>query len=183
MPTRGAGATVKLWTRTASRRSAVPEPPAGREEGGASGSVSEPMTVYSRLARLSEHLQPIVTVEGRAFEVSHVGGVTTYRCSGSSGAVVAMLGAGGGIGQPISMLLKLSPLVSELRLYDVVRTLGVGADLSHIDSDVRGRPLASRASPASPRHVGMLTQGGCLLPSGCRQGIRWDGERPAARRT
>ncbi|KAH8821517.1 putative malate dehydrogenase, cytoplasmic [Xylogone sp. PMI_703] len=47
-------------------------------------------------------------------------------------AVVA--GASGGIGQPLSLLLKLSPLVNELALYDVVNTPGVAADLSHISS-------------------------------------------------
>ncbi|RFU25672.1 hypothetical protein B7463_g10658, partial [Scytalidium lignicola] len=47
-------------------------------------------------------------------------------------AVVA--GASGGIGQPLSLLLKLSPLISELALYDVVNTPGVAADLSHISS-------------------------------------------------
>ncbi|GJC95432.1 Malate dehydrogenase [Colletotrichum higginsianum IMI 349063] len=47
-------------------------------------------------------------------------------------AVVA--GASGGIGQPLSLLLKLSPLVDELALYDVVNTPGVATDLSHISS-------------------------------------------------
>lgn len=47
-------------------------------------------------------------------------------------AVVA--GAAGGIGQPLSLLLKLSPLVSELALYDVVNSPGVAADLSHIST-------------------------------------------------
>lgn len=37
-------------------------------------------------------------------------------------------------GQPLSLLLKLSPLVDELALYDVVNTPGVAADLSHISS-------------------------------------------------
>lgn len=32
---------------------------------------------------------------------------------------VAVLGAGGGIGQPLSLLLKLNPRVTELALYDV----------------------------------------------------------------
>lgn len=45
-----------------------------------------------------------------------------------------VLGAAGGIGQPLSLLLKQSPLVSELALYDVVNALGVAADLSHISS-------------------------------------------------
>jgi malate dehydrogenase len=50
-------------------------------------------------------------------------------------AVVA--GAAGGIGQPLSLLLKLSPLVDELALYDVVNTPGVAADLSHISSKAK----------------------------------------------
>jgi malate dehydrogenase len=47
-------------------------------------------------------------------------------------AVVA--GASGGIGQPLSLLLKTCPLISELSLYDVVNTPGVATDLSHISS-------------------------------------------------
>ncbi|BDD56490.1 hypothetical protein MPDQ_006425 [Monascus purpureus] len=45
-----------------------------------------------------------------------------------------VLGASGGIGQPLSLLLKASPLVDELSLYDVVNTPGVAADLSHIST-------------------------------------------------
>jgi len=44
---------------------------------------------------------------------------------------VAVLGASGGIGQPLALLLKANPRVSELRLYDIVHTHGVAADLSH----------------------------------------------------
>lgn len=44
------------------------------------------------------------------------------------------MGASGGIGQPLSMLLKNNPLVTELTLYDIVNTPGVAADLSHIDT-------------------------------------------------
>ncbi|KAM0719056.1 hypothetical protein Q7P37_004961 [Cladosporium fusiforme] len=47
-------------------------------------------------------------------------------------AVVA--GAAGGIGQPLSLLLKACPLVDHLALYDVVNTPGVATDLSHISS-------------------------------------------------
>ncbi len=36
--------------------------------------------------------------------------------------------------QPLSLLLKLCPLVDELALYDVVNTPGVATDLSHISS-------------------------------------------------
>ena len=44
------------------------------------------------------------------------------------------MGAAGGIGQPLSLLLKQSPLISKLALYDIVATPGVAADLSHIES-------------------------------------------------
>ncbi|KAF5101850.1 hypothetical protein D0Z00_000712 [Geotrichum galactomycetum] len=47
---------------------------------------------------------------------------------------VVVAGAAGGIGQPLSLLLKLSPYVTELALYDVVNTPGVAADLSHIST-------------------------------------------------
>ncbi|KAM5347584.1 hypothetical protein ACJ41O_007408 [Fusarium nematophilum] len=47
---------------------------------------------------------------------------------------VAVLGASGQIGQPLSLLLKSSPLVTDLRLYDVVHAVGVATDLSHIDT-------------------------------------------------
>ncbi|KAJ9469204.1 Malate dehydrogenase 2 [Diplonema papillatum] len=45
---------------------------------------------------------------------------------------VAVLGAAGGIGQPLSLLMKNSMLTSDLTLYDIVNTPGVAADLSHI---------------------------------------------------
>ncbi|EOA89157.1 hypothetical protein ACJQWK_09591 [Exserohilum turcicum] len=47
-------------------------------------------------------------------------------------AVVA--GASGGIGQPLSLLLKNCQHVTELALYDVVNTPGVATDLSHIST-------------------------------------------------
>jgi malate dehydrogenase len=50
---------------------------------------------------------------------------------------VAVLGAAGGIGQPLSLLLKNDPLVSELNIYDLVGTPGVAADLSHISTPAK----------------------------------------------
>lgn len=47
---------------------------------------------------------------------------------------MAVLGASGGIGQPLSLLLKQNPLISQLALYDIVHTPGVAADLSHIET-------------------------------------------------
>ncbi|XP_057952427.1 malate dehydrogenase, mitochondrial [Malania oleifera] len=53
---------------------------------------------------------------------------------------VAVLGAAGGIGQPLALLMKLNPLVSKLALYDIAGTPGVAADVSHINtrSEVAG---------------------------------------------
>lgn len=62
-----------------------------------------------------------------------------YRAMGSSAAAaparkVAILGAAGGIGQPLSMLMKMNSLVSQLSLYDIGGTKGVAADVSHINT-------------------------------------------------
>ena len=48
---------------------------------------------------------------------------------------VAVLGSSGGIGQPLSLLLKLDPRVSSLRLYDLKMSHGIATDLSHMDSN------------------------------------------------
>ncbi|KAF9468267.1 L-malate dehydrogenase [Collybia nuda] len=48
-----------------------------------------------------------------------------------------VLGAAGGIGQPLALLLKANPLVTELGLYDIVNTPGVAADLSHISTPAK----------------------------------------------
>lgn len=56
----------------------------------------------------------------------------------SHGKKVAVLGASGGIGQPLSLLLKQqSDLISHLSLYDIANTPGVAADLSHINTNVK----------------------------------------------
>ena len=62
-----------------------------------------------------------------------------FSSSASRGIKVAVLGAGGGIGQPLSLLLKSDPLVTSLSLYDIRGAPGVAADVSHVDtaSEVR----------------------------------------------
>ena len=52
---------------------------------------------------------------------------------------VAVLGAAGGIGQPLALLLKMQPYVAELALYDIANTVGVAADLSHCNTSVKVR--------------------------------------------
>ncbi|KAI3435570.1 hypothetical protein D9Q98_001635 [Chlorella vulgaris] len=77
-----------------------------------------------RAARLAQHF---VAEQAPAPQLE-----THATSSSVRGYNVAVLGAAGGIGQPLSLLLKLSPQVRELRLYDVANTAGVAADLSHI---------------------------------------------------
>lgn len=59
------------------------------------------------------------------------------RCSQKFLTRVAVLGANGGIGQPLSLLLKNNKYVTELKLYDVKGAPGVAADLSHINTDAK----------------------------------------------
>ncbi|KAK4684440.1 malate dehydrogenase, partial [Tremellales sp. Uapishka_1] len=58
---------------------------------------------------------------------------------------VAVLGAAGGIGQPMSLLLKADPLVTGLSLYDIRGAPGVAADISHVNTNsvVKGYEQAS----------------------------------------
>jgi len=70
-------------------------------------------------------------------------GAAQRRCFSASArqnSKVAVLGASGGIGQPLSLLLKLNPRVTELALYDIRLAPGVAADISHVNtkSTVKG---------------------------------------------
>lgn len=57
---------------------------------------------------------------------------------------VAILGAAGGIGQPLSLLLKMNTMVTELALYDIANVKGVAADLSHCNTPAKvGRTQGS----------------------------------------
>jgi len=75
--------------------------------------------MFSRLTRPSQ----IISVVKKQFSTSSV-----------DNRKVAVLGAAGGIGQPLSLLLKQSPLISHLALFDIAHTPGVAADLSHIET-------------------------------------------------
>lgn len=87
-----------------------------------------------RIARISAHLNPF-NLQGQEMETDS--GLVRSNCrakGGASGFRVAILGAAGGIGQPLAMLMKMNPLVSVLHLYDVVNTPGVTSDISHMDT-------------------------------------------------
>ncbi len=71
-------------------------------------------------------------ISPRLLSVSTTTTARTMSTTTQKSFKVTVLGAGGGIGQPLSMLLKLSPLVDELACYDIVGTPGVAADLSHV---------------------------------------------------
>ncbi|KAJ1558982.1 malate DEHYDROGENASE, NAD-dependent, partial [Cladochytrium tenue] len=60
-----------------------------------------------------------------------------FASSAAARKNVVVIGAAGGIGQPLSLLLKLNPQVSRLALYDIVNTPGVAADLSHINTPAK----------------------------------------------
>ncbi|PSC68963.1 malate dehydrogenase [Micractinium conductrix] len=50
---------------------------------------------------------------------------------------VVVLGAAGGIGQPLSLLLKMNRMVTDLALYDIANVAGVAADLSHCNTNTQ----------------------------------------------
>ncbi|KAG9757425.1 malate dehydrogenase, partial [Aureobasidium melanogenum] len=74
---------------------------------------------------------------------------------------VAVLGAGGGIGQPLSLLLKLNPRVTELALYDVRGAPGVAADCSHVNtkSVVKGYEQADVAEALKGSEIVLIPAG------------------------
>ncbi|KAI3513386.1 hypothetical protein L1887_20717 [Cichorium endivia] len=62
---------------------------------------------------------------------------------------VAILGAAGGIGQPLALLVKMSPLVSDLHLYDIANVKGVAADLSHCNTPSQVRDFTGNTELAA----------------------------------
>ncbi|XP_072013218.1 malate dehydrogenase, mitochondrial-like [Amphiura filiformis] len=82
--------------------------------------------------------------------------------SSSHNTKVAVLGASGGIGQPLSLLLKNNPGISQLALYDIAHTPGVAADLSHINT------RASVEGFLGPDSLGECLEGSqmVLIPAG-----------------
>jgi len=83
---------------------------------------------------------------------------------------VAVLGAAGGIGQPLSLLLKAQlPSGSSLSLYDVVNVLGVGVDLSHINTAVKLQSfLGDLKNPENVTELTKALQGAdvVIIPAG-----------------
>lgn len=62
-------------------------------------------------------------------------GARAFSTTRATAFKVAVIGAGGGIGQPLSLLLKQHPAITKLALYDISPVVhGVAADVSHCDS-------------------------------------------------
>ncbi|KAJ4962733.1 hypothetical protein NE237_022672 [Protea cynaroides] len=62
---------------------------------------------------------------------------------------VAILGAAGGIGQPLALLINTSPLVSALHLFDIANVKGVAADLSHCNTPAQVLAFTGNAELAN----------------------------------
>jgi len=60
-----------------------------------------------------------------------------FRAAASLRSKVCVVGGGGGIGQPLSLLLKQNSLVSHVSVFDLVGAPGVAADLSHINTPAK----------------------------------------------
>jgi malate dehydrogenase len=61
----------------------------------------------------------------------------SFHSSTANAAKVCVVGGAGGIGQPLSMLLKMDPNVTHVSVFDMVGAPGVAADLSHIDTPAK----------------------------------------------
>merc|ERR1712098_489742 len=90
--------------------------------GNSFSSHSSPIYLTTQLKMFSRFQQPLAMLARQ------------LSTSATNNTAVAVMGASGGIGQPLSMLLKLNPAVTKLNLYDIVHTPGVAADLSHIET-------------------------------------------------
>ncbi|CAP70159.1 uncharacterized protein PODANS_3_2600 [Podospora anserina S mat+] len=76
---------------------------------------------------------------------------------------VTVLGAAGGIGQPLSLLLKQNPRVTELALYDIRGAPGVAADGAHGNTKATGKgDEATPSGRASTRKGAEVV----LIPAG-----------------
>ncbi|KAK7388933.1 hypothetical protein VNO78_23761 [Psophocarpus tetragonolobus] len=73
----------------------------------------------------------------------------SYNLQPQASYKVAVLGAAGGIGQPLALLIKMSPLISELNLYDIANVKGVAADLSHCNTPSQVRDFTGPAELAN----------------------------------
>merc|ERR1719513_122231 len=114
---------------------------------GASGGIGQLLPIL--------HISVILTTQLKMFSrfqqpLAMIG--RQLSTSSTNNTAVAVMGASGGIGQPLSMLLKLNPAVTKLNLYDIVHTPGVAAD--QLEASLVGAEIV--VIPAGvPRKPGM----------------------------
>jgi len=100
------------------------------------GSFSAPSNDQQQQQNTLDTQQQPTTMLAASSRIAAVKGhlARNFASSARKSTHVAVLGAGGGIGQPLSMLLKQNPLVSKVSCYDIRGAPGVAADLSHINT-------------------------------------------------
>jgi malate dehydrogenase len=106
----------------------------------------------------------------QAFNVRRSGAMSASRqqplvvaMAAGKGYKVALLGAAGGIGQPLGLLLKMNKYISELSLYDLAPfTPGVAKDLSHCNTPSKAEGFVGE------ENLGKALQGADLvvIPAG-----------------
>ncbi|XP_002133843.2 malate dehydrogenase-like [Drosophila pseudoobscura] len=87
---------------------------------------------------------------------------TSQRLTQTRQFRVAVVGAAGGIGQPLALLLMTNKLVTELALHDTETTQGFGKDLSHISTVCKVKPYFGETElkkAIDGSHIVMITAG------------------------
>ena len=86
--------------------------------------------------RLPKRPRPIAKMMSRSALRPAARALTrSFASSARAERKVAVLGAAGGIGQPLSLLLKQDTLITSLSLYDIRGAPGVAADISHVNTN------------------------------------------------
>lgn len=99
--------------------------------------ISARVPSYSGLRADAAHLRFTGSIKALRTPVHHNSSRSRHLAQAIECRKVTVLGAAGGIGQPLSLLLKMNKLVTELALYDIANTPGVAADLSHCNTPVK----------------------------------------------
>nr|AIT70167.1 malate dehydrogenase [Dictyopteris undulata] len=115
------------------------------------------------MSALTARIQPVARmVAPVALKALGVSATRSFTASARAKNKVAVVGAAGGIGQPMSLLMKLSGKIEHLSLFDIVNTPGVAADLSHCNT--KGKVSAHKG----PEEMGAALDGCDLvvIPAG-----------------
>jgi len=105
--------------------------------------------VGRRIAVARAHVAPSSTNANAPSVLDRLFGASA-RGSARSDFTVAVLGAAGGIGQTLSVMMKQNPRVMTLRLYDVAEVVrGVAVDVSHVNTRAKVEAFAGDDELAS----------------------------------